>query len=45
MINDRWAMLGFPTAITIQAGTGRSIWLQLVGYAKAFNLLGLASGV
>ena len=43
--NGRWAMLGFLTAIIIEAGTGRGILLQLVGYAKALNLLGPASGV
>lgn len=43
--NGRWAMLGFLTAIIIEAGTGRGILLQLVGCAKALNLLGPASGV
>ena len=43
--NGRWAMIGFLTAIMIEAATGRGILLQLVGYAKALNLLGPASGV
>lgn len=38
-------MLGFLTAIIIEAATGRGILVQLIGYAKALNLLGPASGV
>ncbi len=45
----RWAaaarMQGFLTAIIIEAATGRGILGQLIGYAKALNLLGPASGV
>lgn len=45
LTNGRWAMLGFLTAIIIEAATGRGILVQLIGYAKALNLLGPASGV
>jgi hypothetical protein len=38
-------MVGFLTAIIIEAATGHGILLQLVSYAKALNLLGPASGV
>lgn len=38
-------MIGFLTAIIIEAATGRGILVQLIGYAKALNLLGPASGV
>ncbi|EIE23215.1 hypothetical protein COCSUDRAFT_63572 [Coccomyxa subellipsoidea C-169] len=45
LTNGRWAMIGFLTAIIIEAATGRGILVQLIGYAKALNLLGPASGV
>lgn len=43
--NGRWAMIGFLTAIIIEAATGHGILVQLISYAKALNLLGPASGV
>eukprot|EP00239_Pterosperma_sp_CCMP1384_P001503 CAMPEP_0197853952 /NCGR_PEP_ID=MMETSP1438-20131217/23764_1 /TAXON_ID=1461541 /ORGANISM="Pterosperma sp., Strain CCMP1384" /LENGTH=272 /DNA_ID=CAMNT_0043468541 /DNA_START=72 /DNA_END=890 /DNA_ORIENTATION=+ len=42
--NGRWAMIGFATAILIEAATGRGIIPQLISYGKASGLLGVDSG-
>jgi len=42
--NGRWAMIGFATAILIEAATGNGILPQLIGYGKASGLLGPESG-
>jgi hypothetical protein len=42
--NGRWAMIGFLTAVVVEAQTGQGIIGQLIGYAKASGLLGAKSG-
>ncbi|KAG1659571.1 hypothetical protein FOA52_011927 [Chlamydomonas sp. UWO 241] len=42
--NGRWAMVGFLTAIVVEASTGNGILGQLVSYAKMSGLLGERSG-
>jgi hypothetical protein len=44
LTNGRWAMLGFASAILIEAATGAGVVGQLEGYAKAAGLLGAQSG-
>jgi len=44
MRNGRWAMLGFATAIVVEAGTGMGILPQLITYFKIIGLLGPDSG-
>ena len=42
--NGRWAMLGFATAILVEAATGAGVVGQLETYAKVAGLLGANSG-
>lgn len=42
--NGRWAMVGFATAILIEAASGGGIIPQLIFYGKASGLLGAESG-
>lgn len=42
--NGRWAMLGFLTAIIVEAATGNGIIMQLIQEAKWAGLLGPNSG-
>lgn len=42
--NGRWAMMGFLSAVLVEAATGEGIIGQLFGYAKASGLLGADSG-
>merc|ERR1711994_202091 len=44
MRNGRWAMVGFATAILVEAGTGMGILPQLIFYFKLIGLLGPDSG-
>lgn len=42
--NGRWAMLGFLSAVVVEAATGKGIISQLFMYAKLSGLLGAESG-
>ncbi len=42
--NGRWAMVGFLTAVLVEAGTGKGIILQVIMWLKLSGLLGAASG-
>lgn len=42
--NGRWAMIGFLSAVLVEAGTGKGIILQIIMYLKLSGLLGAASG-
>lgn len=42
--NGRWAMLGFLAALLVEAGTGKGIIGQGIGYLKFVGLLGPNSG-
>jgi hypothetical protein len=42
--NGRWAMLGFSSAILIEAATGGGVFQQLLWYARFVGLLGENSG-
>lgn len=44
LTNGRWAMIGFATAIIVEAATGQGIIGQLIGYGKLSGLLGDMSG-
>ena len=44
LTNGRWAMLGFLSAIAVEAATGKGIISQIIWYAKLSNLLGPNSG-
>jgi hypothetical protein len=44
LTNGRWGMVGFASAILIEAATGAGVVGQLEGYAKAAGLLGAQSG-
>lgn len=42
--NGRWAMIGFLSALLVEAGTGKGILGQVISYLKFVGLLGPASG-
>jgi hypothetical protein len=42
--NGRWAMVGFATAILVEAATGAGVVGQLETYAKVAGMLGPNSG-
>jgi hypothetical protein len=42
--NARWAMVGFATAVVMEARTGGGIFEQLIMYGKMSGLLGVDSG-
>ena len=44
LTNGRWAMIGFATAILVEAATGQGIIGQLIQYGKLSGLLGDMSG-
>ena len=44
LTNGRFAMIGFLTAIIIEAASGRGIISQCIGYLRLSGLLGEASG-
>lgn len=44
LTNGRWAMMGFLTAVLVEAGTGKGIILQLIMWFKVMGLLGPESG-
>lgn len=42
--NGRWAMIGFLSAVLVEAATGKGIILQIIMYLKLVGLLGAESG-
>jgi uncharacterized membrane protein YeaQ/YmgE (transglycosylase-associated protein family) len=42
--NGRWAMVGFLSAVLVEAATGKGIILQIIMYLKLVGLLGAESG-
>eukprot|EP00879_Flechtneria_rotunda_P024516 GHRR01025992.1.p1 GENE.GHRR01025992.1~~GHRR01025992.1.p1 ORF type:complete len:112 (+),score=49.18 GHRR01025992.1:308-643(+) len=44
LTNGRYAMLGFLSAVLVEAVTGKGIIMQVIMYLKLSGLLGAASG-